>query len=125
MRIADSSFLLALFNDQDRFHGDAQRLAQSPETVLVPAETWCETVGVLHRRGRFAESLKIRAWILSRPNYSLVHSGEREHRLAWSVYEEQGGKVSLTDAVGVAWAKLESAALLSFDARQVSAAGQR
>jgi predicted nucleic acid-binding protein len=120
--IVDTSFLVAIMNPEDRFHAAALVQAERQRDLLIPAEAWTETMGLVLRRHGFAASLNLQASIESQARIRVVHSAEREHRLAWRIYVEQAGRLSLTDALVVAWARLEGADVVTFDANQARAA---
>lgn len=47
MAVADTSFLVALFDQDDDHHDHARRLMRSTDHVLISTETLIETLGVL------------------------------------------------------------------------------
>lgn len=120
-RLADSSFLLALLHDGDEFHLRARAALTTNEAILIPGEVLTETLGVLLRRRGFDVTVKARDWIDRQNGFRFVYSAEREHRAAWRLFLEQAGRISLTDAVVVAWCRLEMAGLLTFDGAQQKA----
>jgi predicted nucleic acid-binding protein len=122
LAVVDTSFLMALLNEGDRFHSSARSESEKARDYLIPNEAWSETLGVVHRRNGFVASVRFRAWLDAQSRVRIGFSGEREHRLAWRLYVEKAGRISFTDALVVAWARLEGADLLTFDAEQGIAA---
>ncbi len=122
--VVDTSYLMALLNVSDRFHAKARSEAAVPRDLLIPTEAWTETLGLVLRRDGFASSIRFKEWMDGQVRARLVFSGEREHRLAWRLYLEHAGRLSLTDAVVVAWCRLEGGDLLTFDADQARAASR-
>ena len=124
MRIADTSFLYALFHANDRFHPKARSHAFQADRILIPSEVWTETMGLMLARLGFEATVQVKQWIGSHPTFEFAFSGAREHQLAWRLYQKARGALSLTDALVIAWGNLEVVPLLSFDANQLKAAGQ-
>ena len=124
LQIADTSFLYAIFNAGDRFHTAAREAALRREPIIIPSEVWAEAIGVMHRRMGFQVTVAVKKWVETQHDIRLGFSAEREQRLAWTLFVRHAGRLSFVDAMGLAWARLEGASLLSFDEHQLKAAAE-
>ncbi len=97
-RVADTSFLFALFVADDTHHAAARDAAGVAGPVVVPSEVLTETIGLLgHRVGR-AEAAAVVAAMRAQRAFEFVHATEPQEAL--SVMDETG--LSFVDAV-VLW----------------------
>lgn len=112
-RVADTSFLLVLFDERDVRRSSARARAADPEPIEVPPEVLGETIGVAHRRLGFAAARKILEALRSLPHLKFL-SVTDPPRVA-AVFEEAAGRLSWVDAAVVAYCRMHAARPLAFD----------
>ncbi len=115
LRIADTSFLYALFSKTDVFHSRAREEAMKADPVVVPAEILSETLALIHYRRGFASARAAGLWIRSK---GLIQIGIPSRRLvarAWQVFASGRGRWSYPDSVVLAWCAERAATPLAFD----------
>jgi predicted nucleic acid-binding protein len=113
-RVADSSFIIALFDESDERQQMAQGWASDPEPIVVPAEVMAETMVVVHRRKGVAAALDIWNQLILLPHVAFLETSETER--AAKVFSSAKGKLSWVDAVVVARCREGDLKPLSFDA---------
>lgn len=112
-RVADSSFLVALFDEDDHRHGSAWERAEDPDPVLVPPEVLTETLGVM--QARYGHGVADGIWEGLGTIPTVVHLNSTRQENVAPVFREAGGALSWTDAAVVAHCLREDAEPLCFD----------
>lgn len=115
MRIADTSVLYALFSRNDFHHKEAVNEVKNPETILIPAEIWSETMSLIHYRQGFDVAVKAGKALLDLPHVELLSSRMDIIRTCWDVYQKAKGKLSFPDCVVLGWCKDKKSTPLTFD----------
>lgn len=113
MRVADTSFLIALFDEDDPRRARAMRWASDPEPIEVPSEVLAETLGVLHRRAGYAKAASVWQDLCGLPH--VVFSETSDTEAAADEFLRARGKLSWVDAAVVARCRAEEAHPLCFD----------
>jgi predicted nucleic acid-binding protein len=121
-RVADTSFLLMLFDHSDPRQGKAATWASDPEPIAVPAEVLGETLGVLHRRLGFAKADGVWRQLTTLPHVEFQETGDVEATA--EVFARHKGKLSWVDAAVVAACTRLGAKPLAFDDDLVRAAAR-
>jgi predicted nucleic acid-binding protein len=112
-RIADTSFLITLFDHRDARHGTAKEHAGLPEPIQVPPEVLGETLGVIHRRRGYAVAIGVWDELRSLPHVELVSAANPD--ATSRCFREGNGKLSWVDAAVVARCRALGASPLAFD----------
>jgi predicted nucleic acid-binding protein len=115
VRIADTSFLYALFSQNDVHHKEARNEAKSPETIWIPSEIWSETVSLIHYRQGYSVAVEAGKALLGLPHVELLGSRLDIVRSSWDTYLKAKGDLSIPDCTVVAWCKDKDAVPLTFD----------
>lgn len=111
MKVADTSFLFALFNPADQRH-EAARNDMASQRVVVPTEIITELMGLMgHRMGRKAARQAFDA-LTEQPNVLL--SGDLDARRAVALYRKHAG-LSFVDACVVACCEGRGCGVLAYD----------
>lgn len=112
-RVADTSALYALFDEDDAHHDRAKAALEDPEPVAVPTEVLVETVDLVEYRSTPETARAALAWLLERPN---VRIADPVHVPAVrEVHEDGAGELSLADAFVVQTCRALGADPLAFD----------
>ncbi len=115
MRVADTSFLYALFSEGDVFHQRAIREAERHEPILVPAEILSETLALIQYRHGFDLARTAGEWLRTQ---DLVETGLPTGETldaTWREFTTAHGRLSYPDAVVVRWCRSAGADPLSYD----------
>lgn len=115
MRLADSSFLLALFLSGDRNFAAADREAARPEAILVVSEVLAETLGVLQKRKGIDFARLVKQWMEGKPHFQFVFTQRSHFDLASRIFVKAPERLNYVDSVIVAWAVASSASVLTYD----------
>jgi predicted nucleic acid-binding protein len=115
VRVADTSALYALISDTDVHHAKALEAFSSPESIIIPAEIFGETIGLLHYRLGFPAARAAGDFIQQLPHTRLRASHLHQVTTAWETFLVARGKLSLPDAIVIAWCRAEAASPISFD----------
>jgi predicted nucleic acid-binding protein len=115
VRVADTSFLFALFSSFDAFHDRAVRAAGRGDPILIPAEILSETLALVHYRQGFAAARVSGDWIRTRGHMEVGLPTRDLVEAAWRDYREAQGRISYPDAVATSWCRSLNAAPLAFD----------
>lgn len=115
MRIADTSFLYALFSETDAFHAGALEAAAVSEAILVPSEIFSETVSLIQYRQGHAAARSAGEWIRGQGRIELGLSTSGRLERAWASFVRARGRLSFPDAVVLAWCEGRGASPLAFD----------
>lgn len=115
--VADTSWLYALFDEDDAHHRKATQEAQDPEPVEVPPLIAKEVLDLARKRRGKPAALRMLADLRRIPH--LVFVDEARPAATFEVWRAQA--VSLADANAIAWARYRGARLRTFDARQQAA----
>lgn len=113
VRVADTSFLLALFDTRDPRRGKAKAWAADPEAIVVPPEVLGETLGVAHARHGYDAAAEVLAWLQGKPHVELVD--DTDVAGVAPVFAEGRGRLSWVDAAVVVRCRAEDADPLCFD----------
>lgn len=115
MRVADTSYLFALFHDLDAHHRTAHELSQQPGKVMIPAEIFAETMWLIQRRIGYREACAAGDWFRRQHGMAIL-DGEPEVRdRIWQTYLMGGRRGSYPDAVVIGWSRHLGAEVLTFD----------
>lgn len=115
LRVADTSFLYALFSKSDEFHARAIEQVRLPDPLVIPAEILSETLALIHYRQGFSAGRASGEWLRSQ---GLIRIGIPTRKLlarAWRVYVSGRGRLSYPDSVVLAWCSEHDATPLAFD----------
>lgn len=115
MRIADTSALYALFSVTDVHHDEALEHMRRPETVLIPSETWSETLSLIQYRQGFDTAVAAGRALLKLPHVELLASNKDIIRGSWNIYRHSKGELSFPDSVVVSWCLDMKSDPLTFD----------
>lgn len=116
MRIADTSFLYALFSSTDSFHAKAIEAAKVAEQILVPAEIFSETIALIHHRQGHEVATKAGDWMFAQGNVEIAGSPSPVSERGWDVFVSGRGRLSYPDSIVISWCEARGAAPLAFDA---------
>lgn len=111
--VVDSSFLIALFDEDDHRHGTAWGQAEEPEPLLIPPEVLTETIGVMH--ARFDYRIADGIWEGLGRIPTVVHLNSTTQERIGPIFQEENGALSWTDAAVVAHCLTEDAQPLCYD----------
>jgi predicted nucleic acid-binding protein len=120
MKVADTTALYAFFTPDDAHHDKARRALSRPEPILVPAEILAETLQLIQYRKGFAVARDAAAVLAALPHVEVqatpdhhpedvLGEARRTHLLA-------AGRLSLYDAIVVAWCRKRRLQPLAYDA---------
>lgn len=112
-RVADSSFLIALFDRKDARQDAARRLLREPEPIVIPVEVLGETLGVVHRRVGFEAAKAVWRALINTDNVEILETADVE--AVTEAFHGAKGKLSWVDAAVVVTCRMESATPLCFD----------
>lgn len=115
MRLADSSFLLALFLSGDRNFSAADREAANPNPILVISEVLAETLGVLQKRKGIDFARLVKQWLDSKPHFQFGFTQRSQFDVASRVFSRSPERLNYVDALLVAWVLSSGAQLLTYD----------
>lgn len=113
VRVADTSFLLTLFDAGDPRRPTAKAWAADPEAIVVPPEVLGETLGVAHARQGYDTAAEILAWLQAKPHVVLVD--DTDVAGVAPVFAGGRGRLSWVDAAVVVRCAAEDADPLCFD----------
>lgn len=117
MWAVDTSWLYALFFEEDAHHSAARRQAQDPGVLLLNPVVLAELVEMVRRRTDRPTSLKVMEDLLRLPHVRIVAAPKPG---SWARAFEKGG-VSWHDASAICTALDEGAGLRTFDKNQQKA----
>lgn len=112
-RVADTSFLMALFDGNDPRRADALGWLADPEPIQLLPEVAAETVGVTHKRFGFDPARRLWKTIRAKPHVTLVPNRPADEIARR--FTADGGRLSWVDAAVVSQALAEDAHVLCFD----------
>lgn len=115
MRIADTSALYAAFAQIDVHREDAQAALADPDLIVVPAEILVETIDLIQYRIGHGPAQAAGEFLRGLPNVQVRSASAGVLSSSWTIYEEGKGKLSLADAVVIAWCRAEQALPVTFD----------
>jgi predicted nucleic acid-binding protein len=115
VRIADTSFLYALFSSTDEFHRRAVGAAEDPQPITIPPEILSETISLIHYRQGHATALAAGEWIRSQGRIEVGVGSRDLSERAWSIYRRGRGRLSYPDSVVLAWSRGRDVRPLAFD----------
>lgn len=119
--VADTSFLYALYNEEDPHHRRAKQSLRSGEPVYVPIPVVTETISLIHYRMGFAAAERVLKHLLALP-VARIHDGAPLPAVAAS-FEAASGTLSFVDAVVVETCHALAARPLTYDKALRDAAG--
>lgn len=119
MKVADTTALYAFFVLNDAHHDKAKRVLSKPEPILVPSEILAETVQLIQYRRGFPYARDAAATLASFPHVEvqptpdaypedILGEARRTHLLS-------AGRLSLYDAIVVAWCRKRRLQPFTFD----------
>lgn len=114
-RLADTSFLYALFSANDRFHGEAVKEAGDAEAILIPSEIFSETIALIHYRQGFAAARKSGKWLRGQRRIQIQASDDPYFEAAWKIFLAARGRLSYPDSIVVSWCRKLKASALAYD----------
>lgn len=117
MRVADTSFLYALFSEADEFHERAARAMQQSEPITIPSEILSETVALIHYRQGFDSARAAGEWLWSQPHVEIGVASSEVLADAWRTFTSARGRLSYPDSIVVAWSRPRGAKPLAYDTR--------
>ncbi|MBI4392220.1 MAG: PIN domain-containing protein [Euryarchaeota archaeon] len=112
-RVADTSFLITLFDERDPRHALACEIAEEPEPIVVPLEVLGETLGVVHLRRGFDVARAIWADLGKIPHMEFLETGEGAATA--EIFAGANGALSWVDSAVVARCKMLGASPLCYD----------
>ena len=115
VRVADTSFLYALFSHGDSMHARAVREAGRIDSLLIPGEILSETLALIHYRQGFDAARSAGEWIRAQSIVEIGLATPGTLDGAWHEFQAARGRLSYPDAVVVSWCRAQSARPLSFD----------
>ena len=115
MRVADSSFLYALFSREDALHARAVRAGGEVESLLIPAEILSETLALIHYRQGFYAARAAGEWVRAQDIVEIGMSTRATLDGAWQEYRAAAGRLSYPNSVVVSWCRSVGARPLAFD----------
>jgi predicted nucleic acid-binding protein len=113
--VADTSFLYALFSKSDVFHGKARKAAATADSILVPTETYSETISLIQYRAGFGVAKAAGDWLRSQRKVQVSASPRSVLDRSWGIFRDARGRLSYPDAVVLAWCRERRTAPLAFD----------
>lgn len=117
-RVADTSWLYAVFDEDDAHHDRAAGLVRTPEITLVPAAIMNETLDLVRYRVGKKAALAAEESLESFPHFDTWFKVDgREAARVWKANRH----LSLHDAHAVALARSTGFRLETFDERQAAA----
>ncbi len=117
MRIADTSFLYALFSDSDSFHAEALKIVRRREPITIPSEIYSETIALIHNRQGFDVARSAGDWLRAHPRIEIRPGSAPVLEESWRAFSGARGSLSYPDSVVVAWSQGRGAVPLAFDTR--------
>ncbi len=114
-RVADTSFLYALFSENDRFHREATRDIEQKGLILIPHEIFAETIALIHYRQGFAASEKSGRWLRGQRGIEVRPTDDSYIDVAWKIFLAGRGRLSYPDSVVVSWCRKLKVTPLAYD----------
>jgi len=115
MRIADTSALYALFNENDKHHEEAKKCFEKTDPIVIPSEIWSETISLIQYRQGKEDAVKAGKALLDLPHVDLRTGNIDLLRSSWEKFTESNKDLSFPDSVVVIWCDDKNATPLSFD----------
>jgi len=115
MHVADTSFLYALFSEEDSLHRRAVRQAGNLDSLLVPAEIISETLALIHYRQGFDFARSAGEWMRTQGVVEVGMPTETILDGAWQEYVAAHGRLGYPDSLVVSWCRSRGAIPLAFD----------
>ncbi len=114
-RLADTSFLYALFSGNDRFHGEALKDAERSEVILIPSEIFSETISLIHYRQGFAAAERSGKWLREQRRIQIRTSDDPYVEVAWKIFLAACDRLSYPDSIVVSWCRKLKTTALAYD----------
>ena len=115
MRIADTSFLYALFSQEDIHHERAIKDVKGPLPILIPPEILSECLALIHYRIGFPAAQTAGRWLRAQGGFRVLEGDEKTYDEIWNIFAGSKGSMSYPDAVVIAWSKKLKMSPLSYD----------
>lgn len=112
-RVADTSFLYALYNADDAHHEDAGKDLRTGQPVYVPMPVLTETVALIHYRQGYATAKRVLTHLLELPIVRVREGAPLPAVVA--AYGMGQGKLSFVDSVVVETCHAFAAKPLTYD----------
>lgn len=122
MRIADTSALYALFNENDKHHEEAKKCFEKTDPIIIPPEIWSETVSLIQYRQGKEDAVRAGKALLDLPHVDLRAGNLEMLRSSWETFTESEKNLSFPDSVVISWCDDKNATPLSFDEGLTSSA---
>lgn len=113
VRVADTSVLYAVLDEDDDHHDQAVGDLEDPEPILVPREILVETVDLVRHRADAGAASAALDDLLALPHVSVAEPVHVE--AVQAVFDEAAGDLSLADAVVVQTCLARGADPLAYD----------
>lgn len=113
-RVADSSFLIAVYDREDPRRELALERLTGPVPIVVPPEVVAETLGVVQSRAGYEVARTIHGELAELVHVSFADATDPD--AVAEVFEEGAGALSWVDAAVVWRCRSDDAEPLSFDA---------
>ncbi len=115
MRIADTSALYALFNENDKHHEEAKENFEETDPIIIPPEIWSEIISLIQYRQGKEDAVEAGKALLDLPHVDLRSGNIGLLRSSWETFTDSDKDLSFPDSVVVSWCDDKDATPLSFD----------
>lgn len=115
MRIADTSALYALFNENDIHHEEAKKDFEDTNPIIIPPEIWSETLSLIQYRQGKEEAVRAGEALLDLPHVDLRSGNIKRLNSSWETFKESNRDLSFPDSVVISWCDDKKATPISFD----------
>lgn len=115
MRIADTSVLYALFNENDQHHEEAKTRFEQSDPIIIPPEIWSETISLIQSRQGKEEAVKAGKALLDLPHVDLRAGNLDLIWSSWDKFTDPEKDLSFPDCVVLSWCDDKKGTPLSFD----------
>lgn len=112
-RIADTSFLITLFDAKDARQRTAEGWASDAEPIEVPVEVLVETMGVVEARKGYEKARSLWQDLRRIPNVHFMDATSPEE--IGEAYRTRRRPLTWVDVAVVFWARRKNAKVLAFD----------
>jgi predicted nucleic acid-binding protein len=125
MRIADTSFLYALFSETDEHHTKAVAEAGKTRAMSIPPEILSEIISLVHRRQGFQAAMLAGEWIRSQAGIEICAISKSIIDSTWKIFTAGNGRLSYADSAVIAHCRALIARPLTFDETILDFMGRR
>lgn len=117
MRVADTSFLYALFSAEDEFHARAMRAVAESGAIMIPSEIHAEALALIHYRQGFDAARAAGEWLREQGHVEVGFASRELIERAWTVFTAARGRLSFPDSIVVSWCRTRGTSPLAYDSR--------